>query len=132
MGEVPVGTEDGRVGGPSQLRPVNVPGHEKPGQALEDDILDAIAVMVPPAVDDRVERAFFGRGQEPGTSQNAFADATGPPAPLSVGRIAAGEFGQLMLGRRLAQVVALAELGLTDRTLMGLPEREQPKQKAGC
>jgi hypothetical protein len=69
--------------------------------------------MVPPAVDNRVEGAIIGWGQQTGSPEYSFADALGAGSPFSDGRIAAREFSQLMSGGGLAEIIALAELGPT-------------------
>jgi hypothetical protein len=128
-----VRAKDGGVGRISSLRTIEVPGHEKPGQALEGDVLDAVAIVVPAAVDDRGEGTFLRRRYETSAPQYALPDAGGPELPLGGRGIATGEFGELVAGRGLAQVVALAKLGFSARSLLGRsPAREADKKNGGA
>jgi len=112
-------TEDGGVGRPPDFWTIEVPGHKKTGQALESDVLNAVLSVIPSAVADRVESAFFGGRQEAGSLQYALPDSTGTKPPLSGRRIAADEFGQLMAGGGLAEIGALTELGFGRGSLLG-------------
>jgi len=120
---VSVRAKDGGVGRLAGRRTVEVPGHEKPGEAFKGNVLDAVSSVLPAAVDDRTKGAFLRGRQETSPLQYALPDAGGPELPLSGRGIDAGEFGELVSGRGLAQVVALAKLGFSARSLLGCAPR---------
>jgi hypothetical protein len=128
---MPVRTENCCIERLSEFRTIEVPGDKESGQALEGHVFNAVAIIIPPALDNRIEGAFFGMGQESGSPEYSLTDAPGAGSPFIGGCIAAREFGQLMSGGGLAEIVALAELGLTHGFLLGLSGRGQPEKRDG-
>jgi hypothetical protein len=56
--------------------PIEVPGHQEPGQALKVDLLDGVVVLGDLAEDLRRERRTLRHRQEPGGSQDVLAQVS--------------------------------------------------------